>query len=255
MAVGWHAESVVIIDAQPSRTVLYVKKEEVKQRILDIGIVPVIRASSPHEALLAAEAVCAGGVSIAEITMTVPGAFETISELARQHGRELVVGAGTVLDAATARRCLDAGAEFLVSPGFDADLVKFANTENVLVMAGALTPTEVIRAWAAGADFVKVFPCNALGGASYIKALRSPLPQIPLVPTGGVTLETARGFIRAGAAALGIGGALVSPATLDCDGLARIVDLAGRFLEIVREARAEHAAGVTPPGNHRGKGD
>jgi 2-dehydro-3-deoxyphosphogluconate aldolase/(4S)-4-hydroxy-2-oxoglutarate aldolase len=221
-----------------------VNKQEVKQRILDIGVVPVIRASSPHDALMAVEAICAGGVSIAEITMTVPGAFKAIRELAKQHGGELIVGAGTVLDAATARRCLDAGAEFLVSPGFDADLVNFANRENVLVMAGALTPTEVIRAWAAGADFVKVFPCSALGGASYIKALRGPLPHIPLVPTGGVSLKTAGDFIRAGATALGIGGELVSPAALDCDGLARIIDLAGRFREIVREARAEYARAV-----------
>lgn len=207
-------------------------KQEVKQRILDIGIVPVIRASLPHEALMAAEAVCAGGASIAEITMTVPGAFEAIGELAKQRGRDLVVGAGTVLDGATARRCLDAGAEFSVSPGFDADLVKLAN-----------------------ADFVKVFPCNALGGASYIKALRGPLPQIPLVPSGGVNLKTAGDFIRVGAAALGIGGELVSPAALNGDGLARIIDLAGRFLEIVREARAVNAAAVTSHDSQASKED
>src|SRR5579872_5252234 len=147
--------------------------------------------------------------------MTVPGAIEAISQLAKTVGHDVIVGAGTVLDAETARRCFDAGAEFLVSPGLDLGTVKAANDAGKLIMAGALTPTEVIAAWKGGADFVKVFPASAVGGASYLKALRGPLPQVPLVPTGGVNLNTAADFLRAGAAALGIGGELISAAALN----------------------------------------
>jgi 2-dehydro-3-deoxyphosphogluconate aldolase/(4S)-4-hydroxy-2-oxoglutarate aldolase len=217
-------------------------KEQVSKRLIEIGIVPVVRASSPHQARAAAEAVCAGGIPIAEVTMTVPGAIEVIAELVKSMGTEILVGAGTVLDAETARRCLDAGAEFLVSPGFDLATVKLANSERKVVMAGALTPTEVISAWKAGADFVKIFPCGNVGGPKYIKALKGPLPQVPMVPTGGVNLDTAADFIRAGAAALGIGGELVSAAALKSGNYSEIAEAARQYISIVKETRQPTAA-------------
>lgn len=198
---------------------------------------PVVRASSAKQAMLAAEAVCAGGISIVEVTMTVPGAIEVIAELSKSMGSEVLIGAGTVLDAETAQRCIDAGAEFIVSPGFDLETVKSVNHAGKLMMAGALTPSEVIAAWKAGSDFVKIFPCGAVGGAKYIKALKGPLPQIPMIPTGGVNLTTAADFILAGAAALGIGGELVSASALESGDLAPIVEAARGFVSIVRNAR------------------
>ena len=185
------------------------EKQTVRERIVEIGVVPVVRASSAREARIAANAVCEGGIPIVEITMTVPGAVDVIRELARSAGAEILIGAGTVLNAEIARRCLDAGAQFLVSPGLNLQVVQLAAAEGKLMMAGALTPTEVITAWEAGSDFVKVFPCGQVGGAKYIKALKGPLPQVPLVPTGGVNLSTAAEFIEAGAVALGVGGELV----------------------------------------------
>jgi len=214
-------------------------KQGVRERIIEVGIVPVVRASSPAEARMAAEAVCKGGISIVEITMTVPGAVDVIRELAKGSGKEILIGAGTVLNAEMARRCLDAGAEFLVSPGFNHDMVELAVREGKLVMAGALTPTEVITAWEAGADLVKVFPCGQVGGAKYIRALKGPLPQIPLVPTGGVNLNTAAEFIEAGAAALGVGGELVQAEALKSGKAEIIVENARKFLEIVKRARAQ----------------
>lgn len=217
-------------------------KEECKKRIVEIGVVPVVRASTPQMARQAAEAVLAGGVSIVEITMTVPGAIDLIAQLAKALGKELLVGAGTVLDAENAQRCFDAGAEFLVSPGFNAETVKLANSKGKLMMAGALTPTEIITAWKEGSDFVKVFPCGTVGGAKYIKALKAPLPQIPMVPTGGVNLNTAAEFIQAGSEALGIGGELVSAEALKSGNTQKITDAARQFVEIVRQARAQMAA-------------
>jgi 2-dehydro-3-deoxyphosphogluconate aldolase / (4S)-4-hydroxy-2-oxoglutarate aldolase len=213
-------------------------KQKVANRITEIGIVPVVRASSPKQALQAAEAVCAGGIPIVEITMTVPGAIEVIAQLSKSMGSEVLIGAGTVLDAETAKRCLDAGAEFLVSPGFDLETVKFANSNGKLMMAGALTPTEVITAWKAGSDFIKIFPCGSVGGAKYIKALKGPLPQIPMIPTGGVNLQTAADFILAGAAALGVGGELCSTLALESGNTIEITEAARNFIAIVREARA-----------------
>jgi 2-dehydro-3-deoxyphosphogluconate aldolase / (4S)-4-hydroxy-2-oxoglutarate aldolase len=212
-------------------------KDQVRARIEEIGIVPVVRAVSAEQAMRAAEAVCQGGIPIVEMTMTVPGAIELISELSKTLGSDVLVGAGTVLNAETAQRCLDAGAQFLVSPGFDFETVKLANRSGILIIAGALTPTEIIAAWNAGSDFVKVFPCGTVGGAKYIKALKGPLPNIPMVPTGGVNLDTAADFIRAGAAALGIGGELVSAAALHSANTNEIVETARKFVAIVREAR------------------
>ena len=157
-------------------------------------------------------------------------------------GNELLVGAGTVLDVESAKRCIDAGAEFLVSPGLDVEVVKLANKQGKLIMAGALTPTEVITAWKAGADFVKVFPCGNVGGPKYIKALKGPLPQVPMVPTGGVNLQTAAEFIKAGSAALGIGGELVSASALESGNVGEITDAARQYVTIVREAREVNTA-------------
>jgi len=219
-------------------------KEQVRERVLEVGIVPVVRATSAKKALAAAEAVAAGGITIVELTMTVPGALDAIAELVKRAGKEVVIGAGTVLDAQTAQKCFDVGAQFLVSPGFDLETVKAARVAGKLIMAGALTPTEVIMAWKAGADFVKVFPASAVGGPSYLKALRGPLPQVPLVPTGGVNLNTAADFLRAGAAALGIGGELVSPSALESGNTTPITEAAKKYLAIVRQTREEQAQPV-----------
>ena len=217
-------------------------KQRVCDRIVEIGIVPVVRASSLHEALLASEAVYEGGIPIAEITMTVPDALEVIRTLAKDNSSKILIGAGTVLDVETAQRCRDAGAQFLVSPGLSLPTVEFAVREKMPIMAGALTPTEVITAWNAGADFVKVFPCGQIGGAKYIKALKGPLPQIAMVPTGGVNLKTAAEFLEAGASALGVGGELVHAEALKSGNPLAIVETARKFVAIVTEYRARHAA-------------
>jgi 2-dehydro-3-deoxyphosphogluconate aldolase/(4S)-4-hydroxy-2-oxoglutarate aldolase len=211
--------------------------QQAREKIIEVGIIPVVRAASSREAMLAVQALYAGGIPIAEVTMTVPGAIELIAELARAASSEVLVGAGTVLDAVTAQRCIDAGAEFIVSPGFNAKTVDLVKRSGKLVMAGALTPTEVMSAWDAGSDFVKIFPCGAVGGARYIKALKTPLPQVPMVPTGGVNLETAADLIRAGAEALGIGGELIFPAALQSGDTATITRAARRYVAIVGEAR------------------
>ncbi len=212
-------------------------KQEARDLIMKVGIVPVVRASSFKQALMGAEAVCSGGIPIVEITMTVPGAIELIRQLASTLGPDALVGAGTVMDAATAQRCIDAGAEFIVSPGLDVPTIEFALAEHKLIITGALTPTEVIAGWKAGADFVKIFPCSAVGGAKYIKALRGPLPQIPLVPTGGVNLDTAAGFILAGASALGVGGELLRADALEVGRPGTITEMARKFVTIVKDAR------------------
>src|SRR2546428_11795348 len=225
-------------------------KQKVRDRIIEIGIVPVVRASSPGEACVAADAVCEGGIPIVEITMTVPGAVDVIRELVKNCSSDVLIGAGTVLNPEAARRCLDAGAQFLVSPGLNLKTVELAVREGKLIMAGALTPTEVITAWDAGADFVKVFPCGLVGGAKYIKALKGPLPQVPLVPTGGVNLNTAAEFIEAGAAALGIGGAVVRADAPKAGKPEVIVENARKYLAIVKQARARMSApnvAVTSP--------
>ena len=219
-------------------------REDVARRIIEVGIVPVVRASSAELAMAAARAVCAGGVPIIELTMTVPGAVEAIRELKKTMGAGVLMGAGTVLDAEAAAECLDAGAEFLVSPGFDRDTAEFAKREGKLIMAGALTPTEVITAWKAGSGFVKIFPCGNVGGASYIRALKAALPQVPMVPTGGVNASTAADFLWAGASALGIGGKLVSAAALIRGDFGAIEEAARNYAAIVQAARsAAQAAG------------
>src|SRR5207245_9553804 len=230
---------------------LKMDKQKVRNWILELGIVPVVRASSPREARIAADAVCEGGITIVEITMTVPGAVDVIRELTKGGGSDILVGAGTVLNVEAARRCLDAGAQFLVSPGLNVPTIDLAAREGKLMMAGALTPTEVITAWEAGSDFVKVFPCGQVGGAKYIKALKGPLPQVPLVPTGGVNLSTAAEFIEAGAVALGVGGELVQAEALKSGKPEMIVENARKFLAIVKETRARMTAStVAAKGSH-----
>ena len=218
---------------------MHVARDDVRKRITEVGIVPVVRASNPEQALLAAEAVCAGGIPIVEITMTVPGAIDVIAQLARTVGDTVLAGAGTVLDADTARKCISAGAKFIVSPGFDRETADLVWREGRVMMAGALTPTEIMAAWKAGADFVKIFPCGSMGGPKYIRALRGPFPQIPFIPTGGVNLETAGDFIRAGVAALGVGGELVRSDALKSGDAGLIAQNARNFVEAVKRARAE----------------
>jgi 2-dehydro-3-deoxyphosphogluconate aldolase / (4S)-4-hydroxy-2-oxoglutarate aldolase len=212
-------------------------KQRVRDRMIEIGIVPVVRASSKREALMAVEAVTAGGIPIVEITMTVPGAVDVIRELVKSKLSDVLIGAGTVLDAETARRCRDAGAQFLVSPALNIETIEFAAKEEMLMMAGALTPTEIVKAWKAGSDFVKVFPCGQVGGAKYIRAIKGPLPQIPLVPTGGVNLNTAAEFLEAGAEALGVGGELIQAAALKSGKPEVITEIASQFAAIVKSTR------------------
>jgi 2-dehydro-3-deoxyphosphogluconate aldolase / (4S)-4-hydroxy-2-oxoglutarate aldolase len=214
------------------------KKEEVRARIEEVGIIPGVRVSAAELALFAARSVYEAGLPIAEITMTVPGAVDVIARLVRQYP-DFIVGAGTVLDVETARRCLDAGVSFLTSPGFVPDVVEFGLKNDVVVIPGALTPSEVIAAWRAGVDFVKIFPCAPVGGEKYIRALKVPLPQVPLIASGGVNQVTAANFILAGATALGIGSELIPKEALQSLNDKWIQELVRRFTAIVRDVRAE----------------
>ncbi|HEV2837292.1 MAG TPA: bifunctional 4-hydroxy-2-oxoglutarate aldolase/2-dehydro-3-deoxy-phosphogluconate aldolase [Pyrinomonadaceae bacterium] len=219
---------------------IHMDKAEVLQTIRDIGIIPVVRAKSADEAMKAIDAIREGGISVLEITMTVPGAVGVIEEVSKRYDSEALVGAGTVLDGETARACILAGARFVVSPSLDLETIAVCRQHGVAVMPGALTPTEVVHAWSAGADFVKVFPAGAVGGASYIKSLKAPLPQIELVPTGGVSLKTAADFIKAGASALGVGADLVDVKAIREGQQSLITERAREFVRIVREARQEN---------------
>ncbi len=216
------------------------KKEEVRARIEEIGIVPAVRFRSAEDARFATQAVSHGGIPIVEITMTVPGAIELIADLSR-NSPEVIVGAGTLFDTETASRCMDAGAKFLTSPGLDLQLVEFAAKKDIVVLAGALTPTEVTMAWKAGADFVKIFPCSQVGGDKYIKALKGPFRQVPLIAAGGVNQVTAASFILAGAAAIGVGGELVPEEAIRLRQEERIHELARRFVGFVNKARTQMA--------------
>jgi 2-dehydro-3-deoxyphosphogluconate aldolase/(4S)-4-hydroxy-2-oxoglutarate aldolase len=212
------------------------KKAEVRARIEEIGIIPGIRVSTPERARFAAEMVNRAGIPIAEITMTVPRALDVISHLAKTLP-EMAVGAGTVLDAETAWRCLDAGATFLTSTGLVPEVVEFALKHDLVVFPGAMTPTDVIAAWRTGADFVKIFPCGPLGGPAYIRSLKLPFPQVPMIATGGVNQRTASNFILAGAIALGIGSDLINPEALPVMKEEQVQELARRYLGMVKAAR------------------
>ena len=218
-------------------------RKYVRAQIQKIGIVPSVRVPSAEDARFAAETVLQGGIPIAEIAMTVPGAVRVISGLVK-NAPEMVVGAGSVMDAETARRCVDAGAQFLTTDGLILEIVEYAVREDVVVFPGALTPTEVIAAWRAGSDFVKVVPCAAVGGENYIRALKTPLAQVPLIAAGGVNQQTASGYISAGATALGIGEALIPWEAVALRQSNRIRELARRFLNSVEIARGENGTKV-----------
>jgi 2-dehydro-3-deoxyphosphogluconate aldolase/(4S)-4-hydroxy-2-oxoglutarate aldolase len=212
-------------------------KQEVLSQITEIGIVPVIRAPSTDLALRAVEAVLEAGVSVLEITLTVPDALTLINSLSIRFEHRAILGAGSVLTAESAQQCADAGAKFIVSPGLNVEMVEAMKRRETLMVAGALTPTEVMAALAAEADLIKVFPCSALGGARYLKALRGPLPQVKLIPTGGVNADTAADFIRAGATALGVGSELVDMEALQAGKDDEITRRARTLVRIVQEAR------------------
>jgi len=207
--------------------------------LVEGAIIPVVRASSPEAALQAVEAIANGGIRAAEITMTVPGAVRVLEKLAGRFAGNLLLGAGTVLDPETARACILAGAEFVVSPSLKPATIEMAKRYSKPVFPGALTPTEVLTAWEAGADAVKIFPCGNVGGAKYIKALKGPFPQIETIPTGGVNLETIGEFLKAGACAVGVGGELVDAKLIKEGRFDAITERARQFLAAVAKARAE----------------
>jgi 2-dehydro-3-deoxyphosphogluconate aldolase / (4S)-4-hydroxy-2-oxoglutarate aldolase len=212
------------------------KKADVVRVIQDVGIIPAVKVSSGEDAHFAADAVAKAGIPIVEITMTVPEACSLMTHLVRHHPN-FIVGAGTVLSTKMAGDCLDAGASFLTSPGFNQKIIEFAAQKGIAVLPGALTPTEIITAWEAGADYVKVFPCAELGGERYIKALKSALPQIPLVAAGGINQQTAPGYILAGASAIGVGTELIPKDAIEKHESERIRIRARRFLAALKEAR------------------
>jgi 2-dehydro-3-deoxyphosphogluconate aldolase / (4S)-4-hydroxy-2-oxoglutarate aldolase len=206
--------------------------------IREVGLVPIVRTPSPEDALQAAQAIVEGGIGIAEITMTVPGAIRVIEKVAEKFGAKVLLGAGTILDPETCRAALLAGAEFIVTPALDVRVVEMARRYSKACFPGALTPLEVLTAWQAGADMVKIFPCGPAGGPKYLKALKGPFPQIEMVPTGGVNLENAPEFIRAGASALAVGGELVNAQLLRAGKLDEIVATARSYVAAIRSARA-----------------
>jgi 2-dehydro-3-deoxyphosphogluconate aldolase/(4S)-4-hydroxy-2-oxoglutarate aldolase len=212
-------------------------KQEIIERITRGGVLPVIRAESPSEARGVIQAVRAGGIDVIEVTMTVPGAIDLIRELSSEYHHEVLIGAGTVLDPETAAACIEAGAKFIISPALNLETVAFCRERDVVVMPGALTPTEVVTAWNAGADFVKIFPAGSMGGANYLKSLKAPLPHIKLIPTGGVSLNSAADFIKAGASAIGVGADLVDLKAIREGRGSEITENARKYLEIVKEAR------------------
>jgi len=219
------------------------KRNQILSAIVEIGIVPVVRTDSAEGAIRAIEAIYHGGIRAAEITMTVPGAIRALEKVADKFGDQIVLGAGTVLDPETARACMLAGAEFIVTPSLNPATIEIAKRYSKVITPGALTPTEVVTAWQAGGDVIKVFPCSAVGGAKYIKALRAPFPQIEMIPTGGVNLETAGDFLKAGACAVAVGAELIDTANIRAGHFEVFEERAKRFLEVIRKTRAEmHAA-------------
>ena len=216
--------------------------KEILAFITEVGIVPVVRTSSAEGAIHAVEAIYAGGVRAAEITMTVPGAIHALEKVADRFGGKIVLGAGTVLDPETARACMLAGAEFFVTPSLRLSTIEMAKRYSKVICPGALTPTEVLTAWEAGADVVKIFPCGNVGGPKYIKALKGPFPQIEMIPTGGVNLETAGEFLKAGACAVAVGGELVDARSIQEGRFDIIEDRARQYLAAIAKARSEMQA-------------
>ncbi len=213
------------------------KPEEILRSIREIGIVPVVRTNSADSAIRAIDAIYRGGIRAAEITMTVPGAIRALEKVADQYGDKIVLGAGTVLDPETARACMLAGAEFFVTPSLNVKTIEMAKRYSKVICPGALTPTEVVTAWQAGADVIKIFPADSVGGPKYIKALKGPLPHIEMIPTGGVSLTTCGDFLAAGACAVAVGGELVSAKLIETGDYDEIEKRARQFCEAVRAAR------------------
>ena len=216
-------------------------KDQILSSIIEIGIVPVVRTSSAEGAIRAIDAIYRGGIRAAEITMTVPGAIRALEKVADQFGDKIVLGAGTVLDPETARICMLAGAEFFVTPSLKTSTIEMVKRYSKVMCPGAMTPTEVVTAWDAGADIVKIFPCGNVGGPKYIKALKGPFPQIEMIPTGGVNLETAGEFLKAGACAVAVGGELVDAKLIREARYDLIEEKARQYLEAIAKARAEMA--------------
>lgn len=212
-------------------------KDATLRTLVEGGLVPVVRLPSVDEARTLADALLEGGISTVEITMSVPGAIGLMAELSKRYGRRLLLGGGTILDPETARAAILAGAAFVVSPHTNPETIVLCRRYGIPVVPGAMTPTEIVRAWEGGADLVKVFPADCLGGPAYIKAIKAPYPQIPLIPTGGVDLSTAEAFIQAGAEALGVGSALVDRKAIVEGRPQEIVEKARRFVAIVKKAR------------------
>ena len=211
---------------------------ETTQQIIErVGLIPVLRARNAAQAHAVVKAMIAGGVTVVEVTMTVPGALDVLKELKSEYGAKLLLGSGTVTTAQEAEATIVAGAEFVVSPSFHPEVVAKTHELGKLSIPGALTPTEVITAWRAGADYVKIFPCSAVGGASYLKSLLAPFPHLKLIPTGGVTLETAASFLEAGARALGVGSDLVNLAAIDAGNPEKITATASAYLKVVAQVR------------------
>ena len=214
-------------------------KSEILEALLEVAVVPVIRTSTADGAVRSVEALYAGGITAAEITMTVPGAIRALEKVADKFGGKIVLGAGTVLDSETARACMLAGAEFFVTPSLKLSTIEMVKRYSKVILPGALTPTEVLTAWEAGADMVKVFPCGTVGGAKYIKALKGPFPHIAMCPTGGVNLETAGDFLRAGASAVAVGSELIDEKTIAAGRFEVFTERARQYRDIVAKTREE----------------
>ena len=214
--------------------------QETTQETLErVGLIPVLRAKNAAQAHAVVEAMIAGGVTVVEVTMTVPGAVDLLKELKKEYGAKLLLGSGTVTTAEQCQATIDAGAEFVVSPSLHPEVIATTKRNGKVSCPGALTPTEAITAWNAGADYVKIFPCSAMGGAPYLKALLAPFPHLKVIPTGGVTLQTAESFLRAGARALGVGGDLVNLAAVDEGHPEKITETAKAYLKIIAEVRGK----------------
>ncbi len=223
------------------------QKQQLLAAILEIGVVPVVRTPTAESAILAIEAMHRGGIRVAEVTMTVPGAIQVLEKLANLLGDKIILGAGTVLDPETARACMLAGAQFFVTPSLRVSTIEMCHRYAKPVFPGALTPTEVLTAWEAGADAVKVFPCSAVGGAKYIKALKGPFPQIEMIPTGGVNLETVADFLQAGSCAVAVGSELIDAETIKAGKYEVFEERARQYLEAVRKARSKHPRNEARP--------
>jgi 2-dehydro-3-deoxyphosphogluconate aldolase/(4S)-4-hydroxy-2-oxoglutarate aldolase len=213
--------------------------ETTQETLERVGLIPVLRAKNAAQGRAVVEAMIAGGVTVVEVTMTVPGAVDLLKELKKEYGSKLLLGSGTVTTADQCQAMIDAGAEFVVSPSLHPEVIATTKKNGKVSCPGALTPTEAITAWNEGADYVKIFPCSALGGASYLKSLLAPFPHLKIIPTGGVTLQTAESFLRAGARALGVGGDLVNLAAVDAGHPETITESAKAYLKIVADVRGK----------------